>query len=77
MNPILLLLQLVPVTTSLILGLVYLVAGESRPGLKIFVASLILVAVWLQFFSRLALLGLLVQTAVALGLAVWRKANAT
>ena len=70
------LLPFVPVATSLILGMVYLVAGEARITPKLSGAVVFLVAVYLQFFSRHGLAGMLLQLALALGLAVWRKANA-
>ena len=71
------LLVLVPAATSLILGVVYLVAGDARIALKISGAAVFLTAVYLQFFSRYVLPGLLVQTTLALALAVWRRARAT
>jgi len=70
------LLPWVPVATSLILGLVYVAAGDASPARKLAVTAVFLTAVYLQFFSRHALAGMLVQVAVALGLALWHKANA-
>ena len=70
------LLPLVPLATSLILGIVYLAAGEARLARKLSVTAVFLVAVSLQFFSRHGLAGMLLQIVLALGLAVWRKANA-
>lgn len=69
------LLAWVPVFTSAILGFVYLVAGDGRPPVKIAGTAIFLVAVGLQFFSRFALAGLLLQVALALALAVWRRSN--
>ena len=71
------LLVWVPVATSLILGRIYLFAEEGRPACKIIGSVVFLVAVYLQFFSRHALIGLLLQTALALVLAVWRKVSAS
>ena len=69
------LLPWVPAATSLILAIVYLAAGDASPARKLTVTAVFLVAVYLQFFSRHALPGMLLQVAVALGLAVWRKAR--
>jgi len=70
------LLPLVPVATSLILGIVYLAAGDASLARKLSVAAVFLVAVYLQFFSLHVLAGMLLQLALGLGLAVWRKADA-
>ena len=70
------LLPFVPVATSLILGIVYLAAGDASAARKLSGTGVFLVAVYLQFFSLHALAGMLLQLALALGLAVWRKANA-
>ena len=70
------LFPLVPVATSLILGIVYLAAGDASLARKLCVTAGFLVAVYLQFFSRHGIFGMLLQIALALGLAVWRKADA-
>ena len=64
-------LNLIPVTTSLVLGVVFLYQGEARPLTKILGVAVFAVAVYLQFFSRHALTGLLLQGAIAFCLAVW------
>jgi hypothetical protein len=66
-------LLLIPAGTSLILGVVYLFLGEGRPLAKGVGAVVFLVALYLQFFSPYAVAGLLLQTALALCLAVWKK----
>ena len=63
----------VPAGTSLVLGITWLALGESPPGRKWLGVALFLVAVYLQFFSRFSLAGMLLQIAIALTLAVWRK----
>jgi len=67
------LLVLVPVGTSFILGLVYLTMQEGRPLPKIAGSIVFLAAVYLQFYSRHTLAGLLLQTALALTLAIQRR----
>jgi len=69
------LFPLVPAATSLILGIVYLVAGDASLARKLLVAAVFLIAVYLQFFSLHVLAGMLLQLVLALGLAVWRKTN--
>jgi hypothetical protein len=64
-------LDLIPVATSLVLGVVFLYQGETRPLTKILGVAVFAVAVCLQFFTRHALAGLLLQGAIALCLAVW------
>ena len=70
------LLPLVPVATSLILGIIYLAAGDASLARKLSVAAVFLTAVYLQFFSLHGLAGMLLQLVLALGLVVWRKADA-
>ena len=65
----------VPVSTSLILGVVYL-WGDAKPPSKILATVVFVAAVYLQFFSRHSLLGLLLQIALALYLAIWRRIDA-
>ena len=67
---------LVPVATSLILGIVYVAAAEGRGARKLSVTAVFLVAVYLQFFTLHVLAGMLLQLVLALGLAVWRKTDA-
>ena len=67
----------VPAGTSLILGVVYLFVGEARPILKVLGVVVFCGAVYLQFFSRHSLLGLLLQIALALHLALWRRISAS
>ncbi len=71
------LLGWVPVITSLVLGLVYLWWGDAGPPLKILGVMVFFAAVYLQFFSRHSLVGLLLQAALALLLAMWRRLDAT
>jgi hypothetical protein len=71
------LLSFVPAGTSLILGVVYLFAGDATPSVRGAGTTIFLVALYLQFFSRFALAGLLMQTALALSLAVWSRVNAS
>lgn len=70
------LFPLVPAATSLILGIVYLVAGDASLARKLSVAVVFLVGVYLQFYSRHVLAGMLLQIVLALGLAVWRRTDA-
>ena len=70
------LLPLVPMATSLILGIVYVAAGQASLARKLSVAFVFLVGVYLQFFSRHVLAGMLLQLVLALGLAVWRRTDA-
>jgi hypothetical protein len=70
------LLAFIPVATSLILGIVFVAAGDASPARKLSITAVFLVAVYLQFYSRHGLAGMLLQIALAVGLAVWRKANA-
>lgn len=67
------LLMLVPVVTSLVLGLVYLFVGEAAAGFKVLGGIVFLAAVILQFRSPYPLAGLVLQAGLALTLAVWRK----
>ena len=66
-------LSLMPVATSLILGIVYLFHGDGPPAVKIAGTVVFGTALYLQFFSSHALFGLLLQIAVALALALWRR----
>ena len=63
----------IPVATSLVLGLVFLFTGDGRPALKTLGIAVFVAAIYLQFFSRYALYGMLLQIALALVLAVWRR----
>lgn len=69
-------LVLVPVATSLILGVAYLFSGKARPVLKILGTVVFIAAVYLQFYSRHSLVGLLLQISLALCLALWRRTRA-
>jgi hypothetical protein len=73
---ILALLAWVPVGTSLVLGVIYLAVGDASSVVKITGTVIFLVAVYLQFFSPYVLVGLLVQTGLALCLEFWRRMNA-
>ena len=65
-----------PVGTSLVLGVIYLAVGDASSVVKTTGTVIFLVAVYLQFFSPYVLVGLLVQTGLALCLEFWRRANA-
>ena len=68
-------LLLIPVFVTLVLGTVFLFLGSANPGFKLACVVVFAVAVDLQFFSRFNLAGLLIQIALALSLAIWRKAD--
>ncbi len=70
-------LVLMPVVTSLILGIVYVFHGDGPPATKIVGTAVFGAALYLQFFSRHALFGLLLQIALAISLALWRKVDAS
>ena len=69
----LLILAWVPVATTVVLGLVWLSLGESSPGRKVLGVAVFLIAVYLQFFSRFSLIGMLLQIVLAVALAGWRR----
>jgi len=66
----------IPVLVSFSLGVAFLVFGSARPGFKLAGVLVFGTAVYLQFFSRFALVGLLIQVALAVSLALWRKFDA-
>ena len=70
------LLFYLPVLVSLVLGIGYVAFGESRPAAKVAVIAIFGIAAALQFLTRHALAGMLLQIALALFLAVWRKLSA-
>jgi hypothetical protein len=70
-------LVLVPVTTSLIFGVMYLYLGEAGSALKIVGTVIFVAAVYLQFFSSHTLFGLLFQVGLALCLAMWHRVSAS
>jgi hypothetical protein len=67
------LLVWVPVVTSLVLGVVYLFLGDADPRVKVLVVVVFVAAVYLQFFSRHALAGMLLQIALAFYLVLWKR----
>ena len=69
-------LELIPVATSLILGIVYVFYGDGPPAIKIIGTVAFGTALYLQFFSRHALFGLLLQIVLAVALALWQKVDA-
>jgi hypothetical protein len=71
------LLAWIPVTTSLVLGVVYLYQGNARPAFKILGVVVFVAAAHLQFFSRYSLIGLLLQVALVLHLAFWWRMGKT
>jgi hypothetical protein len=62
-----------PAAVSLVLGIVYLIYGEGRSVTKLVGAAVFGVAVYLQFFSRYSLAGLLLQVALGVCLALWLR----
>jgi hypothetical protein len=70
-------LVLLPVATSLILGIVYVFHGDGPPAIKIVGTVVFGSALYLQFFSRHSLFGLLLQIALAVSLALWRRVDAS
>ncbi len=67
------LLMLIPFFVTLVLGSVYLLMGSAGPGFKLAGIVVFGLAVYLQFFSRFALAGMLIQVALAFSLALWRR----
>lgn len=70
------LLVWVPAGASAILGVVFVFCTNARPWIKIFGILVFALAIYLQFFSPFGLAGLLLQTALALTLALWRRFDA-
>jgi len=70
------LLFLIPVFVTLVLGLVFVALGSASPAFKLFGIGVFFLAVYLQFFSRFVLAGLLIQIALALSLTLWRRMDA-
>jgi len=70
------LLFFIPVFVSLFLGVAFLFLGSASPGFKLAGVVIFAVAVYLQFFSRFDLAGLLIQVALALSLVLWRRMDA-
>ena len=66
-------LFLVPVFTSVIVGTVFVVQGAARPRTKWAAFAVFVLAAYLQFFTRHALAGLLLQIGLALTLLLWRR----
>lgn len=69
------LLGFVPVLSSLVLGVVYLVMGDGSLVLKAFGIVVFVLAVYLQFFAGQVVAGVLVQAALALTLELWRRTH--
>jgi hypothetical protein len=70
------LLFFIPVFVTLFLGVAFLFLGSASPGFKLAGVVVFAVAVYLQFFSRFDLAGLLIQVALALSLVLWRRMDA-
>ena len=70
------LLFFIPVFVTLFLGVAFLSFSEASPVFKLAGVAFFAAAVYLQFFSRFALAGMLIQVALALSLALWRKMEA-
>ncbi len=68
-------LLLIPAGTSLVLGVIYVFLGDARPPVKVAGFLWFAAALYLQFGSRSSLAGLLAQTALAMTLALWRRAD--
>ncbi len=69
------LLGFVPVLTSLVLGVIYLTTGDGSPVVKGAGVVVFALGVYLQFFSRQMLAGVLVLVCLALALEFWRRFN--
>lgn len=67
------LLQWIPIGAAFALGLAYTFTGEGGRGRKILIWVVFGAAAWLQFATRFALFGLLLQAALAMCLAIWWK----
>ena len=67
------LLGFVPVIASAALGALYLSWGDGGVVLKVAGTGVFLLAAYLQFFSPYALAGVLLQSALALTLEIWRR----
>ena len=70
-------LMMLPVATSLILGMVYVFHGDGPPATKIVGTVVFGTGLYFQFFSGHSLFGLLLQSALAVSLALWRKVDAS
>jgi hypothetical protein len=66
-------LFLVPVFTSVVFGVVFVLLGDVRARTKGLVLGVFVIAAYLQFFSRFVLAGMLVQIGLALTLVLWRR----
>ena len=69
-------LALLPVATSLVLGIVYVFHGDGPPAIKLVGTLAFGTALYLQFYSRHALFGMLLQITLAIALLLWRKVDA-
>jgi len=67
------LLVFVPAIVTLVLGIPFLAMSETSPVLKLAGVVIFAVAVYLQFFSRFGLAGMLIQIALAISLTLWRR----
>ena len=68
-------LFLIPVFVSLVVGIVFVRLSSAGPAWKLIVVAVFALAFWLQFLSRYATAGLLLQTGLALGLLLWRRVD--
>jgi hypothetical protein len=66
-------LTLIPVFVTIVLGPVFVFESSASRGVKLIGASVFALAVYLQFFSRFGLAGMLIQIGLALTLALWRR----
>ena len=63
----------VPIFASLVLGALYLWAGDGSTVTKVIGATVFLTAGYLQFFSPYMVAGVLLQVALAFTLEMWRR----
>jgi hypothetical protein len=67
---------LIPIFTSLILGVIFLFAGQARLVVKIGGALFFLMALFVQCSTPHFAIGVVMQTALAISLEMWRRMNA-
>ena len=63
----------IPVLASFALGVVFVVLSDARPWTRILVVIVFALAAYLQFLTRFALAGLVLQVGLALSLLLWRR----
>ncbi len=68
-----LLLVYIPGLVTVVLGIPFLFLSSARPAIKLAGVLVFAAAVYLQFFGRHNLAGLLIQIGLAVSLALWRR----